>query len=472
MTETELQEITHLGTLVSTQVTLLKPILRYTPALGYSIYHESFKRFVIDTINLQGASIDHLIYRPLIMWLETHSFFESTKAYGHLLKLYYEVDAYNAIANTISVDFIDDSLYNAQPFHRIRQNHDLQKASLQHVDGFAPMIIIAEQAKVIYEIEHNITDHVLINYLKAIQKIHGDEAMYRVLWDEEHLLIDTKDALRFLAHQAYQGKKVVHWSIVPSLSSIPYEALGLIAVKLLHMEQYERFDNLIQDIYEDPKHNKAFGYVLDEIEWWCIYRGDDWAKNTPYFESILDAFTPSVESLDQAIERIISNEDFHYDDDWEVIVRDLVMLSKISSIEEIETATHILSQYNWFRNWLIFLIKITELSQREYSNKELIEAFTYLVRDLEPFKGKPRTCDLYKQLPYIKKSLHQGLLLCNGNEELLIQCCELLEKVTSLTTSLQRSFSGPLTDKEYLELIASYLPENTSSINMKSTMAL
>lgn len=169
VTEIELQEITHLGSLVSTQLTLLKPILRYTPAVGYSIYHESFKRFVIDTINIQGASIDHLIYRPLIAWLDTHSFFESTKAYGHLLKLYYEVDAYDAISKTISVDFIDDSLYNAQPFHRIRQNHDLQKASLQHVDGFAPMIIIAEQAKIIYEIEHNITDQVLINYLKAVR---------------------------------------------------------------------------------------------------------------------------------------------------------------------------------------------------------------------------------------------------------------------------------------------------------------
>lgn len=458
VTETELQAITHLGSLVSTQVALLKPILRYTPALGFSIYHESFKRFVIDTINSQDASIEHLIYRPLIAWLETHSFFESTKAYGHLLKLYYEVDVYDAIANTISVDFIDDSLYNAQPFHRIHQNHDLQKASLQHVDDFAPMIIIAEQAKIIYEIEHNITDQVLINYLKAIQKIHGDEAMYRVLWDEEHLLVDTKDALRFLAHQAYQGKEVVHWSIVPSLSGIPYEVLGLIAVKLLHTEQYEKFDNLIQDIYEDPEHNKAFDYILDEVEWWCVYKGGGWTKNTPYFESFLDALTPSFESLGQALERIILDEGFHFDDDWKVTVRDVVMLSRISSSEEIEAAIHILSHYNWFRNWLIYLIKITELSQRDHDDEALVDAFTYLVRDLEPFKGKPRTCDLYQHIPFIKKSFHQGLLLCNGNEELLLRCCNLLERVTNLTTSIQRSFTGPLTDEEYLEIIASYLP--------------
>lgn len=319
------------------------------------------------------------------------------------------------------------------------------------------MIIIAEQSKIVYELE-NITEQVLIKYLKAVQKIHDEEAMYRVLWDGEHLLVDKKDSLRFLVHQAYQGKEVVHWSIVPSLSKIPYEILGLVAVKLLHTKQYKEFDAMIKDIYEDPRHNKAFDGILNEVEWWTIHVGDNWVKNTPYFQSILTTFRPSVLTLEQAVGRIISNDKFELDDDWEVMVRDVVMLTKIASNEEIETAVHSLSQYNWFRNWLIYLIRITELSQRMYSKEDIIDAFTFLVRDLEPFKGEPRVCDLYKQLPYIKKSFHLGLLLCKGDEELLTRCCELLEKVTKVTTSLQRSFSGPLTDEEYLEIISFYLP--------------
>lgn len=458
VTETELQEITHLGNLVSRQLIPLKPILRYTPALGYSIYHESFKRFVIDEIEAQGASITDLIYRPLIVWLQTHSFFESIKAYGHLLKLYYEVDEYRAIAQTISINFLDDSLYHAQPFHYIKQNHHLQKVALQHIDGFAPMLIIAEQAKIIYEIEHNITDKVLINYLKAIQTIHGDDEMYRVLWDGEHLLVDAKDALRFLANQAYQGKEVVHWSIIPKLSSIPYEILGLVSVKLLQTRNYEEFDSLIKNVYENPEHRKAFDGILDEVEWLCIYLGDDWTKKTPYFQNILATFTPSVSTIAQAVEGIISSGKFIHDDNWEIIVRDVIALTKTASDKEIEITIETLSHHNWFRNWLIFLIKITKLSQSEYSGAELIDAFTYLVRDLEPFKGVPRTCDLYKQLPFIKKTFHWGLLLCQGNNELLAQCCELLESVTSLTASFQRSVSGPLTAEEYLELIESYMP--------------
>lgn len=457
LTEAELKEITHLGSLVSTQLAHLKPILRYIPATGYSIYHESFKRFVIDTINIQGASIDHLVYHPLIGWLETHSFFESTKAYGNLLKLYYEVDAYDAIAQTISEDFLDDSLYNAQPFHRINQNHQLHKASLQHVTRFAPMIIIAEQAKILYELE-NTADQVLVGYLKSVQKIHGNEQMYRVLWDEEHLLVETVDALRFLVNQAYQGKEVVHWSIVPSLPNIPYDILGFVSIKYIHTKQYEKFDALVKDVYEDPKHKKAFAIILDEVEWWCIHIGDDWIKETPYFQGILATLTPSVSTLEQAVGCIVSNDRFDLDDDWEVRVRDVVLLAKTASDEEGKTVINTLSHYNWFRNWLIYLVKITELSGREHGTEELLDAFTYLVLDLEPFKGKPRVCDLYKQLPFIKKSFHQGLLLCKRDEGLLTLCCERLEKVTNVTTSLQRSFSGPLTDEEYLEIIAHYLP--------------
>lgn len=458
LTEKELEEITHLGDLNSKQLNSLKPILRYSQALGYSIYHESFKRFVIEKINSQGASINDLIYYPIITWLEKHTFFKSIKAYGHLLKLYFEVDNYDAIAQTISEDFIDNSLFNAQPFHKIKQNHYLQKAVLHYTDGFAPMIIVAEQAKIIYELENNINNQVLISYLKAIQQIHGNDAMYRVLWDEDHLLVDTKDALLFLAQQAYQGKEDVHWSIIPNLKIIPYDILGLFSIKLINMGQYEEFDNLIKNVYENPKHKKAFNEILDEVEWFCIYRGDDWLKETPYFSHILAGYNPSVSTLRKAIEQILSDGKFIYADRWKPIIQDVVTLTKSASDEEIEEAIQVLSEYNWFRNWLIYLIKITKLSQKKYSNKNVTDAFSYLVRDLEPFKGKPRACDLYGQLPYIKKSFHQGLLLCRGDSELLIQCCELLEKVTNLTTSIQRSFSGPLTDEEYLKLISFYVP--------------
>lgn len=458
--EDELKEITHLGNLVSKQLIPLRPILRYVPSIGYSIYHESFKRFIINKINEQGASIDRLIYSPLIDWLEQHSFFESTKAYGHLLKLYYEIDDYESIAQTISLDFLDNSLFYAQPFNRISQNHNLQKAALRHVNRFAPMIVVAEQSKIVYELEHTITDELLVHYFGAVQQVHGRETMYRALWDGETLSIDTTDALRFLVNQAYLGEEVIHWSMVPSTPSIPYEILGFFAVELLHTTQYDRFDDLVKNLHENPDHIKAFQIILNEVEWWRIHSGDSWMQHTPYFRDVLENYTPSVSMLEQAIERIISDDRSSFIDSWEEMVRDIVCLTKSANADAIAASIHALSNYNWFRNWLIYLIKITDLSQKECDPKAINEAFTYLVRDLEPFKGTPRTCDLYTQIPFIEKTFHWGLLLCGANQELLIQCCELLEMVTNTTTSLQRSYSGPLTDEKFLEIIGFYLPSD------------
>ena len=397
LTEEELKEITHLGEMVSGQLTSLKPILKYIPALGYSIYHESFKRFVIDTITKKGASINHLIYCPLIFWLETLPFFDSSKAFGNLLKLYFEIDSYCKIAQTISVDFIEESLFHAQPFNYIKQNHLLQKEVLKSVNDFSLIIIIAEQAKIIYQIEHNIADNTLVKYLKSVQSILGDEEMYRVLCDGENLLIDKKDAWSFLVDQVYQGKEIVHWSIIPEFSGIPFEMLGMVSVKLLHTKQYERFDDLAKKVYETPKYRKAFDVILNEVEWFCLFNGDCWVKKTPYYQSILSSFTSSVLNLDQAVQNIISSKMLIHSDNWEPLLRDIVYLAKKANPEEIEKAIHILLEHNWFHDWLIYLIKITVLSQREFSNEEIITAFSFLVRDLSPFNGEPRVCDLYEQ---------------------------------------------------------------------------
>jgi hypothetical protein len=131
LTEEELKEITHKGDFVTNHLSVLRPVLKHTPSYGYSIYHESFKRFIIEKIQNQKIPLVPIVYRPLIEWLERVDFFESTKAYGNLLKLYYEADNYQAINNTISIDFLGKSLYYAQPLVCIFQNHNLQKQSLK-----------------------------------------------------------------------------------------------------------------------------------------------------------------------------------------------------------------------------------------------------------------------------------------------------------------------------------------------------
>jgi len=455
--EKELQEITYLGNILSKQLKLLMPILRYLPVVGYSLYHESFKRYVIDNLKEDNASVEQLVYQPLISWLEKQSFFKSTKAFSHLLKLYFEIDNYKKIIQTISPTFIDDSLYNAQPINSISQNHNLQKESLQYCQAFKAIIIVAEQSKIVEELNH-LSSQVLKKYLLSVQEIHGEEEMYRFLWNEDHLLIDDGDALQFFVYQAYYGKGIVHWSLAPKNSTIPYDEVGLVAIKLLETEKYKEFEDLVEKIFSNPDYEGATNIIIGELERYNIHVKKNWKERTPNFLKSLNNLTTITSNLNEAVERIISNEKFIKNNTWEGLFRDLVIFAKQASDQELDLAINKLSNYNWFRNWLVYLIKISELSQREFLEEELQEAFTFLVRDLKPFKGEPRVCDLYSQLSYIKMTFHLGLDLCKGNQKLLISCCEYLEKVTEVTTSLHGSFSGPLTDEDYLEIIGLYLP--------------
>lgn len=183
----------------------------------------------------------------------------------------------------------------------------------------------------------------------------------------------------------------------------------------------------------------------------------NWIVNTNIFQGILADIKPSSPSLSQAVKKILSYRTA-IGDDWLEMIRDVMRLVKISSKIDIDLEIAAIPQSSWFHNWIIYLIKITELSSRNCQDSEIVEAFTYLVRDLAPFKGNPRVCDLYNLFPFMKKSFHWGLLLCNGNTTLLERCCSLLEKVTELTTSFQRSYSGPLKYEEYLEFLFHYLP--------------
>ena len=458
LTEPELKEITHYGNMVSVQIQKLRPLLKFNNATGYSIYHESFKRFIIESIKEQNARVDILVYSPIISWLESLNFFDSSKAYGHLLKLYFEIDKKDKIIEMIDVDFLKESLYHAHPIRNIIQNHQLQKASLFPGYGFEPLIIISEQSKIIYELEQ-LQESTLIAYLEAVQEIHGNDFMYRVLWDGENLLISPETTRTFLVEQAHKKRREIHWSIIPELKSIPYNSLGNVGVKFLHQEEYDKFDNYIERINEDPKHQEALDHIKKDLEWWMIFNGNDWLDKTPYYKKLLSTGrendTTPIESLVEAVMK----ERFQYDNNWEKIIIELISSYIKSSLEQKKETINKLSNYNWFRNWLIYILKVADLQQREYQNSDVVNAFTYLVRDLEPFKGIPRTSDLYTQTEFIEKSFYKGLLLCKKDISLIKECCGLLEKVTDLTTSVQRSYGGPLIVEKYLKIISHFLPK-------------
>ena len=80
LSKQELEEITGIGDFVTETLQSLSTVLRFSQNFGYSIYHESFKRFLIARLKSKNLNINKKVYNPIIEWYEEKDFFEDNKA--------------------------------------------------------------------------------------------------------------------------------------------------------------------------------------------------------------------------------------------------------------------------------------------------------------------------------------------------------------------------------------------------------
>lgn len=449
----ELEGITGNGDFVTGTLKSLSPVLRFSQNYGYNIYHESFKRFLINHLRSNGVDINKKVYKPLIEWYKEKNFFEDNKAYSHLLKLYFEVEDYKSILDTIDFDFISKSLFFGRPLKHISNNIFIQSASLEFGGSLEQCIIINEQKKDIDKFDY-IDPDIWYSYCRALKSIYGQSCIDQFLWNEKKDLLELKDLYQIYTKFALDTEGETHWDLFPKddLSNND-KLIPNIAIKLLDLKDYKRFDELsILGLKECDY--ETIDKFENAVEWWCLKHGSDWKSSTKKYLKEYNKRRTTTISLHECI-KIITCEKFHYLDDWKIYIDYLPGILKRTSPEEIQIGIDSLENYNWFRNWVIYYIKLCLLEEREYSFSELMNAFGYLVKDKDHFKGTPRTCDLYKQTEVIHQSIHRGLLLCKNKDEQR-KCCELLSQLINLTTSFQGSRRGPLTNDAYLDIISEF----------------
>ncbi|MBR4789688.1 MAG: AAA family ATPase [Treponema sp.] len=449
----ELEEITGNGDYVNETLLSLSPVLRFSQTFGYSIYHESFKRYLINHLKSKSIDINKKVYKPLIEWYKEKNFFEDTKAFNHLLKLYFEVADYKSILDTIDFEFISKSLFYGRPLKHISNNIFIQSAALEYGGSFEQCIIINEQKKDIDKFDY-IDSGIWYSYCRALKVIYGQSCVDQFLWNEKKDLLEIKDLYQLYTKFALDIEGKVHWDLFPKVNLDPDDKLiPNIAIKLLDLKDYKRFEELTHFVYENCV-CETIDKFENAIEWWSLKHGSDWKKYPNTYLKEYEKRTKSNLSLQECIDLIIC-EKFHYSDDWKKYLDYIPDILNKTSIEEIQICIDSLENYNWFRNWVIYYIKLCLLEKKEYSFSELMNAFGYLVKDKEPFKGTPRTCDLHKQTEFIHQSFYRGLLLCKNKVEQQ-KCCELLSQLIDSTTSFQGSRGGPLTYDAYLDIISEF----------------
>jgi len=106
----------------------------------------------------------------------------------------------------------------------------------------------------------------------------------------------------------------------------------------------------------------------------------------------------------------------------------------------------------WFRCWLRFAVALAKAeASKNGQDRIILEGMQQLTKDLRPFSGQPRACDLYRTLPAIRASIARAMHLLKDphwGEALTI-----LKRVRSeTTTSLRGAVGGPVTPDYLLQL--------------------
>lgn len=451
----ELKEITGAGKYIDEQLEILSPILRCKPAYGYSIYHESFKKYLFDLFKKKHVDARKKVYDPLIEWLENKDFYQHSKTYICLLKLYHKVEDYEKISGTISVSFLEDSMLNACSFEDLKRNHHFQKEALFYADDLKKHIIVAEQAKMISQVNYMGASD-FEEYLDAVKWNIGNNRAYDFIQREGSSRFDFDSLSHYLAKQSFKPTEEVHWDLCDFGESFDPKYIGRYAVMLLKKGLYQELDDVVLETYE--KYGDYFENVLTSIEKWNVVYGTEWMEEIPKTKRLLREIQPKNLLLKEVVDCLIKDCRTNNEKDLYNLVKNVEYAAQDASEEEIQLEIERLKDQFWFYNWIIFDILTSRLEKGFLDKETLKKAFSFLARDLSPFKGEPRACDLLYLYPYFNFSFRRALSLCNG-KEILSECLSLLEHVCELTASLRNSNHGPLTNEQYLDLLFEYAPE-------------
>lgn len=123
LTAAELKEIYPLfAHRIEPALAFLSPILIQTSAQGGTrIYHESFRRFVVNRLSERGGSVAEIL-KPVIDWLEKRDFFADAKAYRFLLPCLRRAGKSQEALKLVGTQFVSQSLAAGHPRRAIDEN--------------------------------------------------------------------------------------------------------------------------------------------------------------------------------------------------------------------------------------------------------------------------------------------------------------------------------------------------------------
>jgi len=460
LSKSELEEITFAGEFVSESLRILAPVLTVNISRnGYRIYHESFRRFILDHLRSRSIPVEKKIFKPIQKWFEGKHFYKHQKCYRYFLQFLYESGHHKNILDKLSYTFVTDSIENGYSWELIEKNYKYFVKSACNGQDFSSIILLNEIDKVLASCKDDF-ENIFPLYINALGKVYGYSRVSEYLVYDGLPTMPLSEGIK-ACYICDENNTVAPWDVYMQDYSAKGDDLKYFLRGLLVLGNDERINKIALKIESKPE--SKYGIIFREE--FATYKKKDFVKELessyPAVKKIISYQAVSSNSFTKEAIMIMAQRILEFDnvfsEEAEVISEFLMGVKEYLDDEEFYAELEKLFKgRNWFYNWLIYTLKILKIDSKS-SYTEIKSAFDYLKYNTEPFLGKPRTSDLYSIHGFIYQTIHDGLKFIKSKEE-WDEIIEILVEVSENTTvSLQRNFTGPLSTDKLFEILTDFV---------------
>ncbi len=482
----ELKAITGLGSYVEKRIKLLRSILKESAVNGgFIIYHESFRRYILELLDRNGLSIYDNIYKDLIMWLESTGVYSNIKAFNNLFRLLYESGQYDSLLKYANVEFINESFFRGYGFDVIKKNSDYIVKAATKKKSFSKLVLLSELSSIVLNAEFYYEIYAE-KYLKCVGQIHGFQWLCTMLIYEGKANMPFKEGLKVCYSCSYNfvippWKTYINGMIENSNSRKTLNAderteelkyLTAAAIDMNRNEDYviryathsgyKEYMKIVLNEYIHRNRLEELISLLTDMElmeqWRGLIEGTDQEDlNEEYIKDIFNT---------------VKTADSIYSDNTESKIKYLVAnamkIYKVYSCDVDELIEEI-TDLSWFHNWIIFVFQACALeSESEINGNKLVQLYSNLNRVTAVANHGIRTMDLYGLRQEIYDTIQKPLrnaILCKSEWEKILSI--IVESSNDTFVTLQNAMMGPLTTDKLFELVSEISNEENYSFVLK-----
>ena len=375
----DLMEITGDGEFVEHDISVLQPLLIENISNGgFSIYHESFRRFVLALLKEKKVDLERNVYGILADWLQEKPFFEFNRSFYYLTELLYKIKRDTENTALIEKKFVLKSVSEGYSRKYIRKNLNCIIRSAGRSENLVALVIAGELLAMLDDL--NEFESTGEEYLQAISDIKGASKLNQLMQIDGEPTFE-KDTGQLACYISSKAGVKPWWEL--------YLDTDTKQVEIENFKYYLRYNldeqgvSIIPDLMETIEkddvsvRNECIEIAYDELR--------DYIENTEiasiaenrqlmhwkrYLSYIENGYYPQTGvSFEDTIGnwekirklKMPGEEDVRI---FKEFFSQIYYLAKQENKKAIETILGDCGNINWFYNWIIYSVKMAELCAR------------------------------------------------------------------------------------------------------------